>query len=93
MSAAPSPSWSRIGTGTWAEYSRDDPLDRRLLGIGLGVVDQLEDDARAARRRRIEGDRLDGEGALAVRGPAPGLVADPAFRDVTSTDEATMKAE
>ena len=60
---------------------RDHPLDRRLLGVVLGVLGEGEGDAGAARRRRFDRDRLDGEGALAVRLPAPGLVAAGAARD------------
>ena len=60
----------------------DHALDGVALGVGLGVVHQMQHDAGAARaaRRRASAGR-DRERALAVGRPAPGLVAAGAARD------------
>ena len=52
----------------------DDALERARLEEFLRGVVQVEGDARAALRRVFKWERRDGEGALAVRRPAPGLV-------------------
>jgi hypothetical protein len=64
-----------------ARIRPDDALDVVALGVVLGVVHQMQDDARAARRSVIQRGGLDRVGALAVGGPAPCLVAAGAARD------------
>ena len=51
-----------------------DALERPRLEEFLRGVVEVQGDAGAALRRVFEGERRNGEGALAVRGPAPGLV-------------------
>ena len=53
----------------------DDALELEALGVGLGVLHQMKDDARAARRRLFERGRRHRERALAVGRPQPGFVA------------------
>ena len=54
-----------------ARLRPDQPLDGRALGIGLGVVHEVQHDARAALRRIVRRRRRDRESALAVRRPQP----------------------
>ena len=55
--SAPGLSTIAIGTGTWPDCSLTMRSSVAALGIGLGVVHQVQDDAGAARRRLIERDR------------------------------------
>lgn len=52
----------------------DDALDRPARGEGLGLVHQMQRNARTARRRVCEIDRRNRVAALAVGCPVPGLV-------------------
>src|SRR5208282_6857619 len=88
-----------------------DEVDRHRDGAGMVAHDALEPaglceflrfviemkgDARAALRRGFERERSDGEGALAVRGPAPSLTGPSAARvdhDLVGDHESGIKTD
>ena len=55
-----------------ARLRLDEPLDGEALGIGFGVIHQMQHDAGAARRRVGKSRGRNGKRALAVRRPQPG---------------------
>ena len=85
-----------IGTATAPECSRTMRSSFRGLGKFLRGVIEMKGDARPALRRGLERERSDGEGALAVRRPAPGLVGPGAARvdhDLVGDHEGGIKAD
>ena len=82
--------------GDGAGMIADDPLDLPGFGVVVRLRVEMEDDPGAARRRGVEGEGGDAEGALAVGRPAPGLTCPGGTRfdhDLVGDHEGRIEAD